>query len=124
MDEFISGIYFNTIKDCICHWARKCLLEGIELFMTDFFKSENLTERDLLSRVWRLILLAFDQGRMRVREYVFFFFFLKKNTLFPYLLLFIEKTIVRPQTLRLIRKGSYQVEGLLKEKQPANEQIN
>ncbi|CAO3615005.1 unnamed protein product [Mucor hiemalis] len=36
--------------------------------MTDFFKSENLTERDLLSRVWRLILLAFDQGRMRIRE--------------------------------------------------------
>lgn len=75
MHEFISGIYFNPINDYICHWAKKCLLEGIELFMTDFFKCENLTERDLLSRVWRLILLAFDQGKMRIREYVFFFFF-------------------------------------------------
>ncbi|RCI00330.1 hypothetical protein CU098_011269 [Rhizopus stolonifer] len=68
MHEFISGIYFNPINDYICHWAKKCLLEGIELFMTDFFKCENLTERDLLSRVWRLILLAFDQGKMRIRE--------------------------------------------------------
>jgi hypothetical protein len=66
LHKAISDIYFDPIEDYICHWSKKCLLEGIELFMTDFFKSENYTERDLLSRLWRLILLAFDQGKMQI----------------------------------------------------------
>lgn len=89
--------------------------------MTDFFKSENSTDRDILSQVWRVILLAFDQGRMRIRGYVFFFFFF---TLFIYLVLFIENTTVKPQIPKSIKKESYQAMSVSKEKQPANDQTN
>ncbi|KAI8090327.1 hypothetical protein BDF21DRAFT_333348 [Thamnidium elegans] len=64
----ISDVYYHPVRDYVCHWAKKCFLEGIELFMSEFFKGDDFTERDLLSRVWRLILLAFDKGELKIRE--------------------------------------------------------
>lgn len=68
LHKCLSTQYFHPQKEDAYHWAKKTILEGIELHMFDFLKDTEQTERDLMSRVWRLILTAFDHSRITIRE--------------------------------------------------------
>ncbi|KAI9467796.1 MAG: hypothetical protein EXX96DRAFT_592235 [Benjaminiella poitrasii] len=70
LHKCLSTKYFHPKNEAPCHWAQKSVLEGIELHMFDFLKDTEYTERDLMSRIWRLILTSFNHSRITIREEV------------------------------------------------------
>ncbi|KAL0086442.1 hypothetical protein J3Q64DRAFT_1677398 [Phycomyces blakesleeanus] len=69
MHERIARTYYSPKKNSSCYWAQKSLLDGLDLHMSGFFKSFiEHSERDYLSRVWRLVLTVFDSSVITARE--------------------------------------------------------
>ncbi|KAI9010984.1 hypothetical protein CLU79DRAFT_891055 [Phycomyces nitens] len=72
MHRDLLSNYYDPDTSPSCYWAQTILINGLDLIRSGFFnKLSDCSERDFVTRIWKMMLTVHDYSKLSVNEEIF-----------------------------------------------------